>query len=846
MENILALPIGTEINHYVIESVLGQGGFGVVYKAHHAHLDEEVVIKEFLPVELASRQGETVTPHGTSKQDVYGDCLRRFMEEGRTLVKLRHPNVVRCRDLFTTNGTAYLVMDFEDGLALDELITSLESQGQHYSQEQLMHFLLPLADGLSYIHSQGVLHRDIKPANIFIRRSDGSPVLIDFGAAKQNFALASQSQAPYTEFYAPMEQIEGGGEAKPTIDIHAFGALIYRIVTGTKGTKAESRTLAFAMGKPDPLTSASELKKGDYSMSLMSLVDDCLQFKASDRPQTMEQVKERLLSIESKDQIDGPDASTLLAKLDDLISLAGSDGEISEAEMKLILDKAVMLTIDPASAQQYVVAKATKNGWKIESKSTQPPPVPPPPPPFPEDDKQDGKQKSGGAPVWPTEEKTESSGGMKWVLLSFVFIAIAVGGFYGYTAYEEKQLELAKHKRYLAQKQRELDKQKREQAEQLAREQAERDKRNADDQAWNAAAKINSRSSYQNYLDLQPEGRYRTSAQNRIDEFDRIAQQRKFDDRDKKAWEKAKSANTAMDYDGYLDAYPAGDYRANAEAALRQLSKEGLNPSDAVEQFRLGNDYRNGKDVEKSYPQAIYWYTRSSAQGHGGSSNNLGFMHEYGYGLKKSSKEAAKWYMKGAEQGDDYAQNNIGILYRDGDGVAQSHSEAVKWFRKSVEQDNADALVNLGLQYSRGDGVTQNKAEAARLYLAAAEKGDEWGQNNLGALYRNGEGVQQSHTEAIKWFRKSADQGHASAQVNLGLQYERGHGVTQSNTEAVKWYRKAAEQGNVWGQYDLGLCYEYGRGVNKSLSTAIEWYKKAARGGHKSSQERLTEKGYTW
>jgi len=97
----IALPIGTEINHYRIADVLGQGGFGVVYKAHHTHLDEQVVIKEFLPVELAGRHGQTVAPHSNSKQDLYSDCLRRFMEEGRTLVKLRHPNVVRCRDLFT-------------------------------------------------------------------------------------------------------------------------------------------------------------------------------------------------------------------------------------------------------------------------------------------------------------------------------------------------------------------------------------------------------------------------------------------------------------------------------------------------------------------------------------------------------------------------------------------------------------------------------------------------------------------------------------------------------------------------------------------------------------------------
>jgi formylglycine-generating enzyme required for sulfatase activity len=289
-EHVLALPVGFELNHYSLETVLGQGGFGVVYKAHHLLLDELVVVKEFLPNELATRQGHSVVPQGTSKQVVYQDCLQRFLTEGRTLVKLRHPNVVRCRDLFTANGTAYLVMDFEDGLPLDSLVTSLEAQGGRYTELELLHFLIPLAEGLSYIHSQGVLHRDIKPANVFIRRKDGSPVIIDFGAAKQNFAKVSQSQAPYTEFYAPLEQIEGGGEAKATIDIYAFGALMYRLVTGQIGAKAESRAMALAFQKPDALMPAVELAKGRYREEFLSLIDKCLAFDANQRPQQMSEV----------------------------------------------------------------------------------------------------------------------------------------------------------------------------------------------------------------------------------------------------------------------------------------------------------------------------------------------------------------------------------------------------------------------------------------------------------------------------------------------------------------------------------------------------------------------------
>ncbi|CAI8154031.1 MAG: Serine/threonine-protein kinase Pkn1 [Pseudidiomarina mangrovi] len=361
-DHAFALTPGTELNHYVIESVLGQGGFGVVYKAHHALLHETVVIKEFLPVELAGRHGVSVVPHGQSKQALYDDCLQRFLAEGRTLVRLRHPNVVRCRDLFNANGTAYLVMDFEDGLPLDELVKSLEQQGLRYSEQQLLHFLLPLCDGLEYIHEQGVLHRDIKPANVFIRRRDGSPVIIDFGAAKQNFAAASQSQAPYTEFYAPLEQIEGSGEARPGVDIHAFGGLMYRIVTGKVGPRAEARAMALINGNADPLQSAKTIAGEHYSQGLLSLIDRCLAFRPDQRPASMAEVRQGL-------QIEAQQAPAVaqLSQLDELLNLAGADQVITDGEMQMLLNKAKALQIDAIEAQQYIVQQCIQKGWQLQS-----------------------------------------------------------------------------------------------------------------------------------------------------------------------------------------------------------------------------------------------------------------------------------------------------------------------------------------------------------------------------------------------------------------------------------------------------------------------------------------------
>ncbi|WP_342804905.1 serine/threonine-protein kinase [Alteromonas sp. M12] len=756
-ENILALPQGTKLNHYIIESVLGQGGFGVVYKAHHAHLNDEAVIKEFLPVELASRQGQTVSPHSSSKHDLYADCLNRFMREGSTLVRLKHKNVVRCRDLFTANGTAYLVMDFEDGLALDELISSLESQGQHYSEQQLMHFLIPLADGLAYIHSQGVLHRDIKPANIFIRRSTGLPVLIDFGAAKQNFALASQSQAPYTEFYAPMEQIEGGGEAKATIDIYAFGALMYRIVTGTVGVKAESRALAMVIGKDDPLAPAASLAKADYSESFLTLIDDCLKFKAEDRPQTMAEVKQRLqLIAEPFIEVISDPAPQPFHLLNDLIDMAGSDGIISESAMRLILSKAKTLNIDAEAAKGYILTKAAANHWKIDGSTTNAPEkdsrpstssADKPEPPF-----KKKPEKTNKVALQEEQNKAKKTSSFKAKLLAslvFVGILVALPAIVDYQQEQERNRLAASYQQ---------------QKESLALKlKAE------DENAWAKAKSSNTAAAYQVYLDTQQFGQYRNAANSAIAELKIIQEQQqariKSDEAD---WAIAKKGNSALHYQGYLDKGSIRIHRQEALDALAELTKQGLNPTDSNEQFILGYNFDYGKDGrQQSYEQALYWYKKAADQGETGAMNNAGLLYKLGQGVEQSYSEAVKFFRKSAELGNAYGANNLGAMYRDGIGVTQSHQEANKWFKKAVEKELASAYVSYGYQYYKGHGVTQSYSEALKYYRLAADQNNRVGQYNVAIMYENGDAVPQSESEAIKWYRLSAKQGYEKAQKEL-------------------------------------------------------------------------------
>ena len=368
-ENNHALPIGYELKTYTIDRILGQGGFGIVYQAHHSILNDKFVIKEFLPSTLATRSQAkpTIVPVSHSNDALFQDNYNRFIQEGQTLRKLKHPNIVRCTDLFNANGTAYLVMEFEDGLAFNELLSSLEATGGQYSEEQLLQVFIPLAEGLEYVHQQNVLHRDIKPGNIFIRRSDNSPVLLDFGAAKQNFAEVSQSQAPFTEFYAPIDQLDTTTKPTPAIDIHAFGGLMYRAVTGQVGPKAEKRSFAITRGQGDPLAPASQLAKGKYSEGLLQLIDQCLAFLPENRPQSMHEVHQKLQQLSHGTQeTPRSRSSDQNTQFRALIDLAGSDGIITEVEMEHLLNKAKEFGLDQVSAIQQITQLSHINGWQLE------------------------------------------------------------------------------------------------------------------------------------------------------------------------------------------------------------------------------------------------------------------------------------------------------------------------------------------------------------------------------------------------------------------------------------------------------------------------------------------------
>jgi serine/threonine protein kinase len=277
-----ALPAGTVLREWRLEEVLGVGGFGIVYKARGIYFDELVAIKEYFPSSISERESDdTVVPIDSDAEEVHALGLKKFVEEAKLLWNLstpsRHPNIVSVRSLFEIHGTAYMVMDFEDGLSLSKMI----KQGRRFNERSLWSILRPIAEGLERAHRVGVLHRDIKPPNILINE-DNRPVLIDFGSAR--FAAAEATSATvtfHTPPYAAIEQYVKTYDQGPWTDIYALGVVMYECITGEKPPEVLERLHA-GLGK----TLASGKWPG-YGKKFLAAIDAAMTVKPDERPQSI-------------------------------------------------------------------------------------------------------------------------------------------------------------------------------------------------------------------------------------------------------------------------------------------------------------------------------------------------------------------------------------------------------------------------------------------------------------------------------------------------------------------------------------------------------------------------------
>ena len=276
-----ALRSGQHIREYRIDSLLGEGGFGIVYLATELVLERRVAIKEYLPTSIATRNPGTLPVHVKSPidEETFALGLKSFVNEARLLARFDHPALVKVHRFWEENGTAYMVMPYYEGRTLQ---SALEKLGRRPTEAELRQWLEPLLDALHVLHAAQCYHRDIAPDNILI--TDGGPLLLDFGAARR---VIGDQQKTLTVVlkpgFAPIEQYgeSSGLHQGAWTDVYALGGVLYAAITGARPLPAVSRLM------DDRQPRVSDTAAGRYSAPFLHAIDTALSLRPQHRPQSV-------------------------------------------------------------------------------------------------------------------------------------------------------------------------------------------------------------------------------------------------------------------------------------------------------------------------------------------------------------------------------------------------------------------------------------------------------------------------------------------------------------------------------------------------------------------------------
>ena len=364
---LFSLPKGTKLNNgrYSIGEVLGQGGFGITYRAFDLIQKKKVVVKEMFISGSVRNSNTVLQPHNYSVQE-YSHFKDRFKEEGELLKKINTPNVVKGYDVFEENNTVYIVMEQLEGKSLREYV---EERGG-LEKEEAIRFLKEICAGLKSIHDAGYLHRDIKPDNVIVT-TDGRIKVLDLGAARQySLGYSVEMTRILTAGYAPLEQYQKKGRYGPQTDIYALGAVMYYMVTG-KDPQGSMERINEDIDEP-----ADEISDSDIS----EVVRKCMKIKASERYQGCDEL---LDDIGGPIVINSPQVNLPQIKL-----VYKKNGQITNQEFQIPEGSVILGRFDPSTGpvdidlsglegSSYISRKhaelykdATTNSWYVKDLSS--------------------------------------------------------------------------------------------------------------------------------------------------------------------------------------------------------------------------------------------------------------------------------------------------------------------------------------------------------------------------------------------------------------------------------------------------------------------------------------------
>jgi hypothetical protein len=276
---------GTKLlkGQYTITRYLNSGGFGITYLAKDS-LDRDVVIKECFPAAFSRRSKSVVAARSRAHTAELRSVVQLFVKEARNLSKIVHPNIVAVHQVFEDNGTAYMALDFVDGLDLQQII---DGQGTMPTPPEIVVLVEKLLHAIGFIHANDMLHRDISPDNVLIAKS-GEPVLIDFGAAREQASKANRAMSALRvvkDGYSPQEFYIAGSEQGPWSDLYALGATFFHLIAGEAPVNGQARLAALAEDRPDPYVKLEGRFEG-YPPGFLAAIDKALSTMPKQRVQS--------------------------------------------------------------------------------------------------------------------------------------------------------------------------------------------------------------------------------------------------------------------------------------------------------------------------------------------------------------------------------------------------------------------------------------------------------------------------------------------------------------------------------------------------------------------------------
>lgn len=345
---------GTALNggKYIIEKKIGEGGFGITYKAMQTGLNRAVCIKEYF---LAGRCVRNTQAHTVQLQSISEEAFEKyrqaFVKEAQTLATLHHPNIVEVIDIFDENNTSYMVMPFIEGQSLQSIV---EKNGP-LSYPDAVNYLMQIANAVEYIHERNILHRDIKPDNIMIT-ADYKAILIDFGSAREFQQDKIQRQTSMlTHGYAPPEQYTANSKKGAYTDVYALGASFYFILTGQVPVEAAARLIE---DFPEPKSLRPDLPD-EVNRTIMK----AMQLKTSDRYQTVQEFKNDLCC--SNQQIETEKSKPLPSNVEPKPKRSGRTKWIIGGMILIILLMSGAIALNMLSHQQKAKEKELKQEQRL-------------------------------------------------------------------------------------------------------------------------------------------------------------------------------------------------------------------------------------------------------------------------------------------------------------------------------------------------------------------------------------------------------------------------------------------------------------------------------------------------